>query len=51
MLGQLNPDQIEALLKSEVLGRIGCSANGIVYVVPVTYTTMEAMYTPIPHLE
>jgi len=37
MLGELSPDQIESLLSSEVIGRIGCSANGITYVVPVTY--------------
>lgn len=37
MLGQLSPDQIEALLNQEVIGRIGCNANGITYVVPITY--------------
>jgi hypothetical protein len=37
MLGELNPDQIEKLLYGQVIGRIGCSANGITYVVPVTY--------------
>ncbi|HYV90774.1 MAG TPA: pyridoxamine 5'-phosphate oxidase family protein [Chitinophagales bacterium] len=37
MLGDLNPDQIEALLRNEAIGRIGCSANGITYVVPITY--------------
>lgn len=37
MLGELNHDQIEKLLHQELIGRIGCSANGITYVVPVTY--------------
>jgi len=37
MLGDLNPDQIEVLLMNEVIGRIGCNANGVTYVVPVTY--------------
>lgn len=37
MLGELNPDQVEWLLKDQLIGRIGCSANGITYVVPVTY--------------
>ena len=37
MLGELTPGEIESLLQSEVIGRIGCNANGITYVVPVTY--------------
>lgn len=37
MLGELNPDEIELLLKDQLIGRIGCSANGVTYVVPVTY--------------
>lgn len=37
MLGDLNPDQIETMLSNEVIGRIGCSANSITYVVPITY--------------
>jgi len=37
MLGNLNQEQIEAILHSEALGRIGCHANGRTYVVPVTY--------------
>ena len=37
MLGELNTEQIELLLKSEVIGRIGCCADNKVYVVPVTY--------------
>jgi uncharacterized protein len=37
MLGDLNPDQVETLLMNEAIGRIGCSANGVTYVVPITY--------------
>lgn len=37
MLGELSPDQIDRLLRSEVIGRIGCHAEGCTYVVPVTY--------------
>lgn len=37
MLGELNSEQIEGLLLSETIGRIGCHAEGLTYVVPVTY--------------
>lgn len=37
MLGKLSPEQIELLLKSEMIGRIGCYAENKIYVVPVTY--------------
>lgn len=37
MLGSLNKYQIDNLLRSEVVGRIGCHAGGFTYVVPVTY--------------
>ena len=37
MLGELNAAQIEDLLRSEVIARIGCLSDGRVYVVPVTY--------------
>ena len=37
MLGELEPPEIEELLRSEVIGRIGCHAEGRTYVVPVTY--------------
>lgn len=37
MLGQLTPEEIEALLQSQPVGRIGCFANGRSYVVPVSY--------------
>ncbi|MDH4091379.1 MAG: pyridoxamine 5'-phosphate oxidase family protein [Cyclobacteriaceae bacterium] len=37
MIGTLNRDQIDSFLRCEVIGRIGCSANGKTYVVPITY--------------
>ena len=37
MLGELNPDEIDRLLTEQFIGRLGCQANGIVYIVPVTY--------------
>lgn len=37
MLGQLNPEQIDYVLRSQMIGRIGCYADEKVYVVPVTY--------------
>lgn len=37
MLGELTPNEIEKLLHEQVIGRIGCTANGMPYVVPVTY--------------
>lgn len=37
MLGELNPEMVEQLLKRQLLGRIGCHADGMTYVVPVHY--------------
>jgi nitroimidazol reductase NimA-like FMN-containing flavoprotein (pyridoxamine 5'-phosphate oxidase superfamily) len=37
MLGELNQKEIEQVLSENVIGRIGCYADGRVYVVPVTY--------------
>lgn len=37
MLGDLSQDQIDRLLRAEVVGRIGCHAEQRTYVVPVTY--------------
>lgn len=37
MLGILSPGEIEDLLRSEVVARLGCHAEGRTYVVPVTY--------------
>jgi hypothetical protein len=37
MLGELNPEEVEDLLRSELTGRIGCHADGRTYVVPITF--------------
>lgn len=37
MLGELKSSQIENILHSEVIGRIGCFTNETVYIVPITY--------------
>lgn len=37
MFGKLNPDQVEELLKKQFIGRIGCHADDITYVVPISY--------------
>jgi len=37
MIGTLNKYQIDSFLRCEVVGRIGCSAKGKTYVVPITY--------------
>lgn len=41
MLADLNEDGIDNLLSNELLGRIGCSAYGITYIVPVHYAYEE----------
>ena len=41
MLGLLTPHQIEDVLQKELIGRIGCHADLITYVVPVTYVYDE----------
>lgn len=37
MFGKLEPDQVEELLKQQFIGRIGCHADNITYVVPISY--------------
>ena len=37
MLGILSSDEIEDLLRSEFIARLGCHADGRTYVVPITY--------------
>lgn len=37
MLGKLTEGQIDSVLHRQAVCRIGCSANGKIYVVPVTY--------------
>ncbi|SRR6266511_1553440 len=45
MLGELTPEQINAVLFNEVVGRIGCHGEGRTYIVPITYVfDGEAVY-------
>jgi nitroimidazol reductase NimA-like FMN-containing flavoprotein (pyridoxamine 5'-phosphate oxidase superfamily) len=37
MLGELTAEEIDSVLHSEAIGRIGCYAFGRPYVVPITY--------------
>jgi uncharacterized protein len=37
MLGTLNTTQIDQVLRSEVVGRIGCQGDGKIYVAPISY--------------
>ena len=37
MLGSLSPAEIEDVLRTEVIARLGCRAQGRTYVVPITY--------------
>ncbi|HLG39851.1 MAG TPA: pyridoxamine 5'-phosphate oxidase family protein [Chitinophagaceae bacterium] len=37
MFGQLNNEEIDELIKSQLVCRIGCHAEGIIYVVPMSY--------------
>lgn len=37
MLGELTREECERVLRTEQLGRLGCHASGITYVVPVSY--------------
>ena len=37
MIGRLQPDQIEEILSSGNLGRIGCKDNNHVYIIPINY--------------
>jgi nitroimidazol reductase NimA-like FMN-containing flavoprotein (pyridoxamine 5'-phosphate oxidase superfamily) len=37
MFGILNPQEIETVLQQQVVGRVGCHAEGLTYVVPISY--------------
>ncbi len=37
MIGEMTQEQIDQLLHTEMIGRVGCYGDGKVYVVPVTY--------------
>lgn len=42
MLGHLSADQIDHILHSQLIGRIGCYAQEKVYVVPVTFVYKDS---------
>jgi nitroimidazol reductase NimA-like FMN-containing flavoprotein (pyridoxamine 5'-phosphate oxidase superfamily) len=37
MLGELRETEVETVLRTQIIGRIGCHAFGKTYVVPITY--------------
>jgi len=37
MFEKMNSEDVEQLLKHQVVGRIGCHGNGLTYVVPISY--------------
>jgi nitroimidazol reductase NimA-like FMN-containing flavoprotein (pyridoxamine 5'-phosphate oxidase superfamily) len=37
MFGKLNTEEIEEVLSHQIIGRIGCYADGIPYIVPISY--------------
>lgn len=37
MFGKLSPEEIETVLHHQVVGRLGCHADGLTYVVPISY--------------
>ncbi|HSU29126.1 MAG TPA: pyridoxamine 5'-phosphate oxidase family protein [Chitinophagaceae bacterium] len=37
MFGKLKTEEIDQLISNQLIGRIGCHANGITYIVPVSY--------------
>jgi nitroimidazol reductase NimA-like FMN-containing flavoprotein (pyridoxamine 5'-phosphate oxidase superfamily) len=49
MHGELHGDQVEDVLRSQVIGRIGCHVNGRTYVVPVMFAyDGECIYGMVP---
>ncbi len=38
MFGNLSPEEIEQVLRTQVLGRIGCHADDTTYIVPINFT-------------
>ncbi len=37
MVGELTREQVDQLLRSEAIGRLGCHAEGKTYIVPINY--------------
>ncbi|TDH28543.1 pyridoxamine 5'-phosphate oxidase family protein [Segetibacter sp. 3557_3] len=38
MIGKLNSTEIEEVLRDQVIGRIGCHADQVTYIVPISYS-------------
>jgi uncharacterized protein len=43
MLGKLNDTQVEELLKSQAIGRLGCHSDGVTYIVPINYVYEDSI--------
>ena len=41
MLGKLNENEIEKILQENFVGHLGCHANGLTYVVPISYAYVD----------
>jgi nitroimidazol reductase NimA-like FMN-containing flavoprotein (pyridoxamine 5'-phosphate oxidase superfamily) len=41
MFGNLDAGQMEQLLTTQLLGRLGCHANGVTYVLPISYAYQD----------
>lgn len=37
MTGALSTAEIDAVLQNQLIGRLGCHANGVTYIVPISY--------------
>jgi nitroimidazol reductase NimA-like FMN-containing flavoprotein (pyridoxamine 5'-phosphate oxidase superfamily) len=37
MMGELSESGMQSLLRRQIVGRIGCQADGVIYVVPINY--------------
>jgi nitroimidazol reductase NimA-like FMN-containing flavoprotein (pyridoxamine 5'-phosphate oxidase superfamily) len=43
MFGNLSDDQVKEVLSTNIIGRIGCHAEGITYVVPISYVYVDGV--------
>ena len=41
MIGRLSPAEVEELLSQQIIGRIGCCSEEMVYVVPISYAYQD----------
>jgi nitroimidazol reductase NimA-like FMN-containing flavoprotein (pyridoxamine 5'-phosphate oxidase superfamily) len=48
MLGTLNSRQIDQVLRSEVVGHLGCYLDGKVYLTPISYATTASASMVMP---